>query len=121
MSRLQSWIAIFVLLGAAAGAGAQTPARAPAQAAPPQAWIPHEVTGVVKSIDNNGTQLTIQTRTGRVIQIDATAAIEARRANISAVGGAVKVQGAFGRQRRAQSNGNSAREGRCGPVGSADR
>jgi hypothetical protein len=95
MRRLQSWIAILVLLGAAVGAGAQTPARAPAQSAPPQTWIPHEVTGVVKSIDNNGTQFTIQTRTGQVIQIDATAAIEARRANISAVGGAVKVQGAF--------------------------
>jgi hypothetical protein len=95
MRRLQSWIAISVLLGAAVAAGAQTPARGPAQSAPPQTWIPHEVTGVVKSIENNGTQLTIQTRTGRVIQIDATAAIEARRANISAVGGAVKVQGAF--------------------------
>jgi hypothetical protein len=95
MRGLKSWIAISVLLGAAAGAGAQTPARTPAHAAPPQTWIPHEVTGVVKSIDNNGTQLTIQTRTGQVVQIDATAAIEARRANISAVGGAVKVQGAF--------------------------
>jgi hypothetical protein len=69
--------------------------RAPAQAAPPQTFIPHEVTGLIKSIDNNGTQLTIQTRTGRVIQVDATAAIEAHRANISVVGGAVKVQGAF--------------------------
>jgi hypothetical protein len=95
MRRHQALIAIFVLLGAAAGSGAQTPARAPTQSAPPQTWISHEITGIVKSIENNGTQITIQTRTGHVIQIDATAAIEARRANISSVGGAVRVQGAY--------------------------
>jgi hypothetical protein len=95
MKRVQSIVAIATLLGAAPGAWSQAPGPGPAQSARPRNWIPHEITGVVKSIDSKGMRITIQTRDGREIQIDTAVAIEAHRANISAVGSAVRVHGVF--------------------------
>ena len=52
---------------------------------------PHELYGTVRSI--KGSQLTIQTRTGRSVQVDAAAAIKAHLSVVPVLGHAVHVRG----------------------------
>jgi hypothetical protein len=97
MRQLQRYaMALAMVVGYGGGAAAQTSstkAEENAQAEAP--WLSHEISGIVKSIDAGGSQLTVQTRTGRLVQVDASPAIQTNRVNIPPVGRAVNVQGTY--------------------------
>jgi hypothetical protein len=97
MRQLQRYaMALAMVVGYGGGAAAQTSstkAEENAQAEAP--WLSHEISGIVKSIDADGSQLTVQTRTGRLVQVDASPAIQTNRVNIPPVGHAVNVQGTY--------------------------
>jgi uncharacterized protein DUF5666 len=89
-------MAIVMVFGCGTGAAAQVSSSGTdenAQAVAP--WLSHEISGIVKSIDAGGSQLTVETRSGRLVQVDASAAIQTNRVNIPPVGHAVKVQGTY--------------------------
>jgi hypothetical protein len=89
-------MAIVMLVGYGYGATAQTSVTVADENPQAQApWLSHEICGIVKSIDAGGSQLTVQTRSGRLVQVDASAAIQTNRVNIPPVGHAVNVHGTY--------------------------
>lgn len=75
---------------AARGQQAQQPSQTPAMnAASPQ----HQLYGTISRIE--GSQVTIEARNQRTVQVDAAAAIKSSRIIILSVGRAVNVQGSY--------------------------
>jgi hypothetical protein len=95
MRQLQ-WLGLLVVLGWCGGALAQTPTAAAEPNESAEApGLPHDISGIVTSIDASGAKLTVQTRSSRVVQVDATAALQTHRANIPPVGHAVYAHGTY--------------------------
>jgi len=87
-------LALECTLGAIAGTAFEGRVPPGLQAEKPSistAGSPHEVYGTVRSI--KGSQLTIQTRTGGSVQVDAAAAIRAHLSVVPVLGHAVHVRG----------------------------
>jgi len=97
MRQLQwSVIVIVLVVDCGSGATAQTTSKRAEQNSQTDAQgLSHEISGVVKSIDASGSPLTIETRTGRLVQVDATGAIQMQRINVPPVGHAVRVRGTY--------------------------
>jgi hypothetical protein len=93
------WICLLVLAVAAIGNGIAVPrAHAAKQTAKKESATKareekasREIYGKIQSI--KGTMITLQTRTGRVVQVDAKPAMEAQRSAPLVVGRAVAVKG----------------------------
>jgi hypothetical protein len=97
MRQLQWYaMALAIVVGCGGGAAAQTSSTKVEENAQAEApWLSHQISGIVKSIDVGGSQLTVQTRSGRLVQVDASPAIQTNRVNIPPVGHAVNVQGTY--------------------------
>ncbi len=55
----------------------------------------HEIYGTVKSVDAGGSKITLQTRDGRVIEVDITVAVQTHRSSIPPTGRGVNVRGTY--------------------------
>jgi hypothetical protein len=87
---------IVLVFGCRSGATAETTSKRTEQNAQAEApGLSHEICGIVKSIDAGGSRLTLQTRTGRLVQVDAAGAIQTQRINVPPVGHAVDVRGTY--------------------------
>lgn len=82
-----------VAYGGAAVTGFE--AQSPGKAASTQG-SPQEVVGTLRSV--KGSELTIQMRTGGVVKVDATTAIQGHRCAVLIVGHAISARGAYDRK-----------------------
>jgi hypothetical protein len=92
----RSIVLIVLVIGCGTAAAAQTTSkRAPQKAQTEAPGLSHEICGIVKSIDAGGSRLTVETRTGRLVQVDATTAIQTRHINLPPAGHPVEVRGTY--------------------------
>lgn len=77
------------------GAAAELEDQSPRPAADTEGSI-QEVVGTLRSV--KGSELTIQTPTGRVVKVDATTAIKGHRSNVLMVGHAFSARGVYDRK-----------------------
>jgi hypothetical protein len=69
---------------------AQTPTR---HIAVPAKELPHDLYGILQKVE--GSRLTIETRSGKLVQVDATVAFEQGRTTLLRVGHAVDARGKY--------------------------
>jgi hypothetical protein len=87
---------IVLIIGYESAVTAQPSSKGASQNAQTEApGVSHEICGIVKSIDAGGSRLTVETRTGRLVQVDASGAIQTRRTNLPSAGRAVDVRGTY--------------------------
>jgi hypothetical protein len=88
MKRFQLLLFLIVLTGIGIAGGLAAPPQSAAKSADQK---PHQIFGTIRVM--KGSQLTIETRDKRMIEVDAATAMKTYRSAVLAVGGTVLVQG----------------------------